>query len=115
MNETLPPSLQDLKFNSLSCSVMSNSLGPHGLGSHQAPLSMNFSRQKYWSGLPFPPPASLPDPGIEPRSLVSPALEGGFFTTEPAGKPEVVLNNFCLCLPKKPSVRPGLEKSLEAS
>ena len=47
----------------------------------QAPLSMGFSRQEYWSGLPCPPPADLPDPGIEPTSLMSPALAGGFFTT----------------------------------
>ena len=47
---------------------------------HQAPLSMGFSRQDYWNGLPFPPPGDLPDPGIEP---VSSALAGGFFTTEP--------------------------------
>ena len=51
---------------------------------HQAPLSMGFSRQEYWSGLSFPPPGDLPDPGIEP---VSSALAGGFFTTEPPGKP----------------------------
>ena len=47
----------------------------------QAPLSMGFSRQESWSGLPFPPPGDLPDPGIEPASLVFPALGGGFFTT----------------------------------
>ena len=46
---------------------------------HQAPLSMGFSRQEYWSGLPCPPPGDLPDPGIEPVSLTSPAL-AGFFT-----------------------------------
>ena len=45
----------------------------------QAPLSMGFSRQEYWSGLPFPSPGDLPDPGIEPASPVSPALAGGFF------------------------------------
>ena len=45
---------------------------------HQAPLSVGFSRQAYWSGLPFPPPGVLPGPVIEP---VSPALTGGFFTT----------------------------------
>ena len=44
---------------------------------------MGFSRQEFWSGLPFPSPGDLPDPGIEP---VSPALAGGFFTTEPPGK-----------------------------
>ena len=47
----------------------------------QALLSMEFSRQEYWSGLPFLPPGDLPDPGTEPRSLESPALAGGFFTT----------------------------------
>ena len=53
--------------------------------SHQAPPSMEFSRQEYWSGLPFPSPGDLPDPGIKPTS---PALTGGFFTTEPPGKPD---------------------------
>jgi len=48
---------------------------------HQAPLSMGFSRQQYWNGLPCPPPRDLPDPGIEPLSLMSPALAGRFFTT----------------------------------
>ena len=47
----------------------------------QAALSRGFSRQEYWSGLPCPPPGDLPDPGIEPRSLMSPELTGGFFTT----------------------------------
>ena len=42
---------------------------------------MDFSSQEYWSGLPFPPPGNLPDPGIEPPSPVSPALADGFFTT----------------------------------
>ena len=47
----------------------------------QAPLSMGFSRQEYWSGLPFPSPRGLPDLGMEPKSLTSPALAGWFFTT----------------------------------
>ena len=47
----------------------------------QAPLSMGFSRQEYWSGLPFPPSGDLSDPGTEPSSLMSPALAGSFFTT----------------------------------
>ena len=47
----------------------------------QAPLSMAFSRQEYWSGLPCPSLGDLPDPGIKPTSLTSPALAGGFFTT----------------------------------
>ena len=48
---------------------------------HQAPLSMGFSRQEYWSELPFPPPRDLPNPGIEPASLMSPASGGEFFTS----------------------------------
>ncbi|ELR59118.1 hypothetical protein M91_19475, partial [Bos mutus] len=48
---------------------------------HQAPLSIGFSRQKYWSGLPHPASGDLPDPGIKPMSLTSPALAGGYFTT----------------------------------
>ena len=49
--------------------VVSDSLRPHGLTvAYQAPLSMGFSRQEYWSGLPFPSPGDLPNPGIEPRS-----------------------------------------------
>ena len=46
---------------------------------HQAPLSMAFSRQKYWSGLPCLPPGGLPDPGVRPVPLISPALADGFF------------------------------------
>ena len=53
---------------------------------HQVPLSMGFSRQEYWSGLPFPSPGDLPDPRIK---LTYPALSGGFFTSEPLGKPNV--------------------------
>ena len=45
------------------------------------PGSMGFSRQEHWGGLPWPPPGDLPNPGIEPTSLMSPALAGGFFTT----------------------------------
>ena len=48
---------------------------------HQAPPSIRFSRQEYWSGLPCPPPGDLPNPGIETESLSSPALAGRFFTT----------------------------------
>ena len=48
---------------------------------HQTPLSMGFFRQEYWSGLPCPPSRHIPNPGIEPMSLTSPALAGGFFTT----------------------------------
>ena len=51
---------------------------------HQVPLSMGFSRQEYWSGLLFPSPGDLPDPGIEPRS---PALQADALPSEPPGKP----------------------------
>ena len=50
---------------------------------HQSPLSMGFSRQDYWSGLPFASPGDLPDPGIKPKPS---AVAAGFFTTEPPGK-----------------------------
>ena len=49
-----------------------------------------FSRQGYWSGLPFPPPRDLPNPGIEPMSLMSSALASRFLTTEPPGKPHIL-------------------------
>ena len=54
---------------------------------HEVPLSMGFSRQEYWSGLPSPPPGDLPDPLIEPAFLASPALAVGFFTIPPPRKP----------------------------
>ena len=52
----------------------------------QAPLSMGFSRQEYWSGLPRPPPGHLPSPGIQPASLTSPVRTGGFLPLKPPGK-----------------------------
>ena len=55
------------------------------------PLSMGFSRQKYWSGLPFPPPGDLPDPGIEPRSPVSPALQADSLPLSHLGSPSIYL------------------------
>ena len=48
---------------------------------YQAPLSMGFFRQEYWSGVPFSLSGDLPDPGVKPMSLASPALAAGFFTT----------------------------------
>ena len=64
-----------------SQSVRSDSLQPHRF---QAPQSMEFFRQEYWCGLPFPPPGDLPVSGMEPLAR---ALAGGFFTTELPGKP----------------------------
>ena len=72
----------------LSHSVVPNSSATPCTIARQAPLSGGFPRQEYWSGLPFPPPGHLPDPGIKPASLVSPALAGGFFTAEPPRKPQ---------------------------
>ena len=63
-------------------SVVSNSLQPHGCN-HLSLLSMEFSRQEHWNGLPFPPLGHLSHPGIKPLSLASPAMTGRFFTTEP--------------------------------
>ena len=63
---------------------------------HQAPLSMGFHRQEYWSGLSFPPPGDLPDPGIGPVSLTSPALAAGFLTTSTT-REAPVLTAFTLC------------------
>ena len=62
-------------------SVVSDSATPWTIKPQQAPLSMGFSRQEYWSGLPCPPPGDLRGPGIEPVSPACPALAGGFFTT----------------------------------
>ena len=68
---------------------------------HQAPLSMGFFRQEYWSGLSVPPPGVLPNPGIEPESPVSPALEGMFFTTKSEAAamptPNQDLSECCAC------------------
>ena len=69
----------------------------------QAPLSMGFPREKYWSGLPFHSPGALPNPGIQPTS---PRLAGRFFTAEPPGKPiplsnsttSLIIFNLCCCL-----------------
>ena len=61
-----------------SCVLLFVFLGTTGF---QAPLSMGFSSQEYWSELPLSPPGDLPDPGIKPESLMSPTLAGGFFTT----------------------------------
>ena len=74
----------------LSLSVTSNSLWLRGLA-RQAPLSMGFSRQECWGGLPSPPAGDLPDPETEPMSLISPALVGRFFTTNATWKSYLLL------------------------
>ena len=71
----------------VSRSVVTESHDSMDCVAHQVPLSMEFSRQEYWSGLQFPPPGDLPYPGIKLMSPVAPALVGRFFTTDPPGKP----------------------------
>ena len=78
-----------------SHSVVSDSLWPPWTVAHQAPQSMGFSRQEYWSGLPFPSPGDLPDPGTEPRS---PTLRTDALLSEPPGKPKLCLI-YCLTHP----------------
>ena len=65
---------------------------------HQAPLSVGFSREEYWSGLPFPSPGDLPNPGIEPRY---PALQVDSLPSEPPGKPcyaSIYDKRLCVCV-----------------
>ena len=71
------------------CAQLCLTLQSDGQSLHRAPLSMGFSRQEYWSGLPFPTPGDLPDPAVEPTSLASSALANGFFSTAPPGKPPI--------------------------
>ena len=78
----------------LSHSVVFDSATPW-MAAHQAPLSMGFSGQGYWSRLPFPPPGDLPDPGIEPGSLLSPALVGGILTTSTIWEAHKCTNATC--------------------
>ena len=69
------------------CSQLCQLFVTPSIVAHQAPLSMEFSRQAYRSGLPFPAPGDLPGPGIEPGSPVSPALQADSLPAEPLGKP----------------------------
>ena len=79
-------------------SVVSSSFAAPWTVAHQAPLSMGVSRQECWSGLPFPPPGDLPNPGMEHSSPMSPALVGVFFTTVPPGRIPVI-TYLIKCLP----------------
>ena len=73
----------------------------------QAPLPLGFSRQEYWSGLPFPPPGDLPDPGIEPRPPVCPALQVDSFRLRPPGRrPLSRAPSYAEPLPLEPSWAP---------
>ena len=73
-------------FCVLSCSVVSDSLQPHGLYPARL-LCHGFPRQEYWSGLPFPPPGDLPNPGIKPASPLSAGLQADSLLVKPLGKP----------------------------
>ena len=87
----LKHTLVHLELRSCACSVisiMSNSVMLWTVA-HQAPLSMGFSRQEYWSGLPCPPSGDLPDSGIKPASLKFPALVDRFFTTSATSNTEI--------------------------
>ena len=75
-------SMTGMPVHILNCSVVFNSV-TLWITACQAPLSMEFFRPEYWSGLPFPSPGDLPRPRIKPTS---PALAGGLFTTETPGK-----------------------------
>ena len=72
----------------LITSVLSDSFLTLWTIAHQAPLSMGFSRQEYWSGLPIPSPGDLPNPGMEPVSPVTSALQTDSLPAEPLGKPQ---------------------------
>ena len=91
MNKKLGPwchlERKSVSFNMMLCLVaqLCPTLVTPWTVAFQALLSMKFSRQVYWSWLPFPTPGDLPDQEIEPASLASPALAGGFFTTAHAG------------------------------
>ena len=76
-----------MKSESVSCSTVSNSATPWTI-KHQAHLYMKFSRQEYWSWLPFPSPGDLPDPGIEFRF---PVLQADSLPSEPPGKPIIFM------------------------
>ena len=117
-----------------SRSVVSNSFVTPQTVAHQAPLSVGFSRQEYCSELPFPPPGGLPDPGLKPAS---PVLAGGFFTTEPPGKPWMHIegrgyilpvsmfpihssfshpfSNYLLCITSMPSILIGIYRDTSVS
>ena len=89
----------------LSCLSHVQLFATAGTVARQAPLSMEFPRQEYWSMLPFPTPWDLPNPGIKPKSCESSSLAGRFFISEPPGKPlnhwtsrEVLVSIVLICM-----------------
>ena len=93
--------LPDMWFYMLNCFSRVWFFGIPWAVAHQAPLSMGFSRQEHWSGLPFPSPGNLPNPGIKPASLRAPALAGEFSTTratwvaDESGRSELCIPSSC--------------------
>ena len=81
----------------MSLQPVSDSAIPRTVGC-QAPLSIRFSRQEHWSGLPCPPPGDLSHPGIKPTSLMSPALASGFFTISATWEAHANAYFFIACL-----------------
>ena len=106
-----PPNRLVRVLSHVQCSVTPRS------AAYQAPLFMGFFRQEYWGGLPFPSPGDIPNSGIKPTSLVSPASAGRFFTTEALAKPPnrlshlqvqvVILQGWCS---KAPRSEPGIQQ-----
>ena len=82
----LDPLAHIMRVCMLSCFSHVQLIGTPWTVAHQAPLSMGFSRQEYWSALSCLPPGDLPRKGTEPVPLMSPALAGGFFILAPSGK-----------------------------
>ena len=83
-----------------ACSVVCGLVTPWTVVAHQAPLSIGFSRQEYWSELPFPSPGDLPNLGIEPKSLASPALAGRFFAAN------ATWEYICICINMEEAMAP---------
>ena len=106
-----PPNRLVRVLSHVQCSVTPRS------AAYQAPLFMGFFRQEYWGGLPFPSPGDIPNSGIKPTSLVSPASAGRFYTTEALAKPPnrlshlqvqvVILQGWCS---KAPRSEPGIQQ-----
>ena len=90
------------KAKSVKHSVVSHLFATPWTVARQAPLSVGFSRQGYWSGLPFPSPGDLPNPGMECASLMSPASAGGFFSTGTTGEAQAPVLTECLFCARHP-------------
>ena len=95
INQNIPPGLSETGPNTLICVLREPQslllsrvqlFAAPGTVAHQAPLSMGFSRQEYWSGLPWPSPGDFPNPGIKPKS---PTFQADSLPSEPPGKPHL--------------------------